>query len=304
MLTDKTSDDRLLFDAMADEDDYYNRMKNIGSVAGTGLDLFGQQMDYQAFAMEANRRAAAARDRKKRGEAIIAKAGAGAEERLEAARGAKMAAAQSTLQRAADKAAMDPTGVGAIELTQKTTDTVKASGDTGEEQTYEMERMLREQELGLQETYAAKQDELAAQTAKDARRLERIKEGVFSAGKLAASFAPKDFERSQADKARRGQKKFIKQGQKHIDLTARSEQARLAGNEAKADRLAKRAGSYDYETDTFSGALGRAQKGHQKKEKHLAKLKKIQAEKAEKQQALYGNPMAATFTPGTLDPNA
>jgi hypothetical protein len=33
-------------------------------------------------------------------------------------------------------------------------------------------------------------------------------------------------------------------------------------------------------------------------------LKKIQAEKAEKQQALYGNPMAATFTPGTLDPNA
>jgi hypothetical protein len=278
--------------ASEEEDDYYNRMKNLDSVFGTGLDLFGQQMDYQAFAMEANRRAAAARDRKKRGEAIIAQAGAGAEERIEAARGKKMAAAQSTLQRAADKAAMDPTGVGAIELTQKTPEAIKAAGDSGEDQTREMERALREQKLGLQETYAAKQEELAATTARDARRLQRIKEGVFSLGKLAASFAPKDYEKRQADKAKKGIKKFGKQGQRHIDLTARSEQARIAGQEAKAGRLETRA-------DT---ALTRAEKGFKKYEKSAGKLKKIQEEKLAKQRALYGEPLAMSFTPGTLDP--
>lgn len=311
MLKDMTSDDRLLFEAMADEENYYNRMKNIGSVAGTGLDLFGQQMDYQAFAMEADRRAEAARDRRKRGERIFKKAGAGAEERIEAARGAKMAAAQSTLQRAADQLAAKTTGPAVIELAQKTPGIIETSGDTGREETREMERKFREQELGLQETYAAKQEELAAQTAKDARKLQRIKEGVFSLGKLAASFAPRDYEGRQAVKAQRGQDKFIKQGQRHIDLTARAEKARLDGNEAKADRLAKRAGSYDYETDTFSGALGKAQKGFEQRETHMGKLKKIREEKLAKQKALYGAPMAMSFQlpPGTIvntgtpDPN-
>ena len=304
MLKDMTSDDRLLFEAMSDEDDYYNRMKNMGSIFGTGLDLFGQQMDYQAFAKQADMAAEFARQRQKRGEDIMAGAGKGAEERLEAARAAKMASAQSTLQRAADKAAMDTTGTAAIELAQKTPDTIKASGDTGEEQTYEMERAVAEEAMGLQEKHAGEQAELAAKTEKEARKLERIKEGVFSLGKLAASFAPKSFEKRQADKAERGHKKFLRQGQRHIDLTERSEQARLSGNEAKADRLAKRAGSYDYETDTFTGALGKAQKGHQQKEKAIGKLRKLHQEKLAKREALYGNPMADIFTPGTLDPNA
>ena len=289
-LRDYTADDQLLFDSMAktaaeEEDDYYNRMKNLDSIFGTGLDLFGQQMDYQAFAMEANRRAAAARDRKKRGEAIIAKAGEGAEERIEAARGAKMAAAQSTLQRAADKAAMDTTGTAAIELAQRAPDTIKAAGDAGVEETREMERALREQELGLQETYAAKQDELAATTARDARRLQRIKEGVFSVGKLAASFAPKDFERAQADKARRGQKKFQKQGQKAIDLSYEAAQATAAGDDALATRLEGRR----------DRAMKRAERGFEKRETALDTLRKSQAEKLAKQRALYGGTMASSF---------
>ena len=147
------------------------------------------------------------------------------------------------------------------------------------------ETTLREQELGLQETYAAKQEELAATTARDARRLQRIKEGVFSGGKLIASFAPKDFERAQADKARRGQKKFQKQGQKAIDLSYEAAQATETGDDALATRIEGRR----------DRAMKRAETGLKKRDKALDTLRKSRQEKEAKQQALYGGTMASSF---------
>lgn len=309
------NDDQLLLDSMADEDAYYQGMHRRGSFIGAGTDLFGKALDYHSRMSGANLLANLAKKRERRAQDLIDTAGAGAEERIEAARSAKIAATRDALKSAADKAAMDTTGAGVIDFAQKSAEIQRDSADTGLEETREQRAALEQKALGLKHKADAEDMALQAKHDKQRARLQGVKDIVFGAAELAANLQPQSYEARKQSKAMRQTKKGFRSGRGGLKTVGRGAQSQIAGTESK---LAAQEAGLDQKTALRLERKGerqiqrgrrQMQRGMQRIDKgtrHFDKaseasedLQRARDKKLAKQRRLYGNTLASSFTPGT-----
>ena len=218
---DPSSSSNLTDDQMASlalEDAFYEKQYQTGVLAGVGTDFAGNIFDYMNRIGGAKLAEQLASKQAKRAQDIIDRAGEGAEDRLATARGQKMAAARGALDTAAKQAAMDPTGVGVIELTRRAPEAIKSSGDVSGEQTQEMERSLREKKLGLEAKDKAEKLALSAKHQKQTARFQLAKDAITSAGTLAAALKPSSYEAAQERKSARGEAQALRQTKRQKNL--------------------------------------------------------------------------------------
>jgi len=211
---DPSSSSNLTDDQMASlalEDAFYEKQYQTGVLTGVGTDFAGNVFDYMNRIGGAKLAEQLASKQAKRAQDIIDRAGEGAEDRLATARGQKMAAARGALDTAAKQAAMDPTGVGAIELTRRAPEAIKSSGDVSGEQTQEMERSLREKKLGLEAKDKAEKLALSAKHQKQTARLQLAKDAIYGAATLGAALKPSSYEAAQEGKSARGEAQALRQ---------------------------------------------------------------------------------------------
>ena len=131
-----------------------------------------------------------------------------------------MAAARGALDTAAKMAAMDPTGTAAIELTRKGAQMIQAGSDTSAEETREMERSLKEREIGENMKTEAEQLKMKGKHDKQIARLQLAKDTIASAATLGAALKPQSYEASLERKSARGEAKSLRQTkrQKKLDV--------------------------------------------------------------------------------------
>ena len=220
-------------DALALEDAFYEKQYTRGTLIGAGSDYSANVFDYINRIGGAKLLTELATKTSKRAQDIIDTAGEGAEERLETARGAKMAAARGALDTAAKMAAMDPTGTAAIELTRKGAQMVQAGSDMSAEETREMDRYLKERRIGEEMKSEAEQLKMKGKHDKQTARLQLAKDTIASAATLGAALKPSSYEAGLERKAARGEAKSLRQTKRQKKLAVKMGTAQTKDIKAK-----------------------------------------------------------------------
>lgn len=238
-------------DTLALEDAFYEEQYKRGTLAGVGADYSATVFDYIGQIGGAKLLTQLGAKTSRRAQDIIDTAGEGGDDRIEAARGTKMAAARGALDTAAKMAAMDPTGTAAIELTRKGAQMIQAGSDTSAEETREMERSLKEREIGENMKTEAEQLKMKGKHDKQIARLQLAKDTIASAATLGAALKPQSYEASLERKSARGEAKGLKASKKAQRLAKKSKGIRPTEDpmaitrkgvraERRADRLQSR----------------------------------------------------------------
>ena len=274
------------------QDAFAEKQYTEGVAAGTGLKLGNTLFDYFGNMTAAKLAEEAAKQTTRRGKRMRAAAGAGAAERLQAARGQKQALARDVVQSAATRAAMDPTGASAVEFARSAPSIVQRAGDVSEEQTQEMKIQLA-QEAAAEETIAkGEQQKLLAKQAKARERLRLGQEAFKALGEGAQALKPRTFEAKQQDIAAR-------QGKKIERL-----QEKIAGRQEKLDESASGVRLKDLTSqqrrlqEKNVADFAKLNEAKRTEREALARLKAIQEAERKKLQ-LMGGVLADPLTPTT-----
>lgn len=273
------------------QDAFAEKQYTEGVAAGTGLKLGNTLFDYFGNMTAAKLAEEAAKQTTRRGKRMRAAAGAGAAERLQAARGQKQALARDVVQSAATRAAMDPTGASAVEFARSAPSIVQRAGDVSAEQTKEMKIQLA-QEAAAEETIAkGEQQQLLAKQAKARERLRLGQEAFKALGEGAQALKPRTFEAKQQDIAARQGKKVERLQEK---IAGRQEKLESASGVRLKDLTSQQRRLQEKNVADFA-KLNEAKRTEREA---LARLKAIQEAERKKLQ-LMGGVLADPLTPTT-----
>ena len=273
------------------QDAFAEKQYTEGVAAGTGLKLGNTLFDYFGNMTAAKLAEEAAKQTTRRGKRMRAAAGAGAAERLQAARGQKQALARDVVQSAATRAAMDPTGASAVEFARSAPSIVQRAGDVSAEQTEEMKIQLA-QEAAAEETIAkGEQQQLLAKQAKARERLRLGQEAFKALGEGAQALKPRTFEAKQQDIAARQGKKVERLQEK---IAGRQEKLESASGVRLKDLTSQQRRLQEKNVADFA-KLNEAKRTEREA---LARLKAIQEAERKKLQ-LMGGVLADPLTPTT-----
>jgi hypothetical protein len=221
-------------EALQLRDAFSAKQQTEGAIAGAGVNLGGAGVDFLSKIFSADLADTLGRRTLRRAKDLDAAAGAGADERIEAARGQKTALARDAVKAAATAAAQDPTGAGAIEFARQAPSIVKRSADVSKEQTAEQEQQLKQAAFAEQIRRLGEDQRLAAKQGKQQARLGLVKDVFEGAGKLAQSIAPPTLEAKLSAQEKR-------QGLKQERLTGKALKKFKAGDVEAAQKFRERA---------------------------------------------------------------
>jgi|TARA_R110002012_G_scaffold73556_3_gene187375 hypothetical protein len=196
------------------KDAFAEKQTQQGSIAGAGSDFAGDVSNYLSKMFSANLADAIGRKTLARGKLMDKSAGAGANERLAAVTGQRMAAARTALDTAAQQAAMDPTGAAAAQLGRDIQTVTQRAGDSSKELTAEMDVALKQKALAEQIKSRGEEQKMLAKQEKQQNRLGLVTSAIQGGVKLAQAIQPQTYEAKLGTTAERQKKKAARLGKR------------------------------------------------------------------------------------------